>query len=87
MLRRIRAGHQANCRLTVYLQILGPNDKQMLFLPLAHSFAKVLEVVFITPSFDEASPDLADPPPPAPRTFTTTGGRVVRAAPASAAPE
>jgi long-chain acyl-CoA synthetase len=29
------------------LGILGPEDKQMLFLPLAHSFAKVLEVAFI----------------------------------------
>ncbi len=29
------------------LGLLGPTDKQMLFLPLAHSFAKVLEVVFI----------------------------------------
>jgi long-chain acyl-CoA synthetase len=29
------------------LGLLGPGDKQMLFLPLAHSFAKVLEVVFI----------------------------------------
>lgn len=29
------------------LGVLGPNDKQMLFLPLAHSFAKVLEVAFI----------------------------------------
>ena len=29
------------------LGVLGPDDKQMLFLPLAHSFAKVLEVAFI----------------------------------------
>src|SRR6059058_1992870 len=29
------------------LDILGPEDKQMLFLPLAHSFGKVLEVVLI----------------------------------------
>jgi long-chain acyl-CoA synthetase len=32
---------------TADLGLLGPNDKQLLFLPLAHSFAKVLEVVFI----------------------------------------
>jgi len=29
------------------LNLLGPTDKQLLFLPLAHSFAKVLEVAFI----------------------------------------
>jgi long-chain acyl-CoA synthetase len=29
------------------LNILGPDDKQLLFLPLAHSFGKVLEVVSI----------------------------------------
>ncbi|MFL6197288.1 MAG: AMP-dependent synthetase/ligase [Thermoanaerobaculia bacterium] len=29
------------------LGLFGPTDKQLLFLPLAHSFAKVLEVVFI----------------------------------------
>ena len=29
------------------LGVLQPSDKQMLFLPLAHSFAKVLEVAFI----------------------------------------
>jgi long-chain acyl-CoA synthetase len=29
------------------LGVLGAEDKQMLFLPLAHSFAKVLEVAFI----------------------------------------
>ena len=29
------------------LNILGPTDKQLLFLPLAHSFGKVLEVAFI----------------------------------------
>ena len=29
------------------LSILGPTDKQLLFLPLAHSFGKVLEVAFI----------------------------------------
>jgi long-chain acyl-CoA synthetase len=29
------------------LGILGPTDKQLLFLPLAHSFGKVLEVAFI----------------------------------------
>jgi long-chain acyl-CoA synthetase len=29
------------------LSILGPTDKQLLFLPLAHSFGKVLEVLFI----------------------------------------
>jgi long-chain acyl-CoA synthetase len=29
------------------LGVLGEDDKQMLFLPLAHSFAKVLEVAFI----------------------------------------
>jgi long-chain acyl-CoA synthetase len=29
------------------LKIFGPSDKQLLFLPLAHSFAKVLEVAFI----------------------------------------
>jgi long-chain acyl-CoA synthetase len=29
------------------LNILGPTDKQLLFLPLAHSFGKVLEMTFI----------------------------------------
>ncbi|MFL6235281.1 MAG: AMP-dependent synthetase/ligase [Thermoanaerobaculia bacterium] len=29
------------------MKILDPTDKQLLFLPLAHSFAKVLEVLFI----------------------------------------
>jgi long-chain acyl-CoA synthetase len=29
------------------LNILGPTDKQLLFLPLAHSFGKVLEMAFI----------------------------------------
>jgi long-chain acyl-CoA synthetase len=29
------------------VNILGPTDKQLLFLPLAHSFGKVLEVAFI----------------------------------------
>ncbi len=29
------------------VKILGPQDKQLLFLPLAHSFAKVLEVAFL----------------------------------------
>jgi long-chain acyl-CoA synthetase len=29
------------------INVLGPTDKQLLFLPLAHSFAKVLEVAFI----------------------------------------
>ena len=29
------------------MNVLGPQDKQLLFLPLAHSFAKVLEVAFI----------------------------------------
>jgi hypothetical protein len=41
--------------------------------------------VALTPQFfNDASADLAEPPPPAARTFTTTGGRVVRAAPAPA---
>jgi len=29
------------------MNVLGPTDKQLLFLPLAHSFAKVLQVLFI----------------------------------------
>ena len=29
------------------VKVLGPTDRQLLFLPLAHSFAKVLEVAFI----------------------------------------
>lgn len=29
------------------MNVLGPQDKQLLFLPLAHSFAKVLQVAFI----------------------------------------
>jgi long-chain acyl-CoA synthetase len=32
---------------TADLDMLGPTDKQLLFLPLAHSFGKVLEVTFI----------------------------------------
>lgn len=51
-------------------------------------YGETPDPVALTPRFfDEASPDLAEPPPPAPRTFTTTGGRVVRAAPTPAAPE
>jgi long-chain acyl-CoA synthetase len=37
----------AEAEATAKTNILGPSDKQLLFLPLAHSFAKVLEVVFI----------------------------------------
>jgi long-chain acyl-CoA synthetase len=37
----------AEAESTAETNILGPADKQLLFLPLAHSFAKVLEVVFI----------------------------------------
>ena len=37
----------AEAEATAETNILGPSDKQLLFLPLAHSFAKVLEVVFI----------------------------------------
>jgi long-chain acyl-CoA synthetase len=37
----------AEAEATAKTNLLGPSDKQLLFLPLAHSFAKVLEVVFI----------------------------------------
>jgi long-chain acyl-CoA synthetase len=37
----------AEAEATAKTNILNPSDKQLLFLPLAHSFAKVLEVVFI----------------------------------------
>ena len=49
---------------------------------LHRQYGETPDPVTLTPRFfNEASPDLAEPPPPAPRTFTTTGGRVVRAAP------
>jgi long-chain acyl-CoA synthetase len=37
----------AEAEATAEMSILSPGDKQLLFLPLAHSFAKVLEVTFI----------------------------------------
>jgi long-chain acyl-CoA synthetase len=37
----------AEAEATAETNILGPADRQLLFLPLAHSFAKVLQVVFI----------------------------------------
>src|SRR5436305_160946 len=74
------------------LDILGPEDKQMLFLPLAHSFGKVLEVVFIAlgvPTaidgvIDDLLPNLAVVRPTVmagvPRVFEKVYNRVVTGA-------
>ena len=37
----------AEAEACAQMNVLGPTDKQLLFLPLAHSFAKVLQVLFI----------------------------------------
>src|SRR4029078_10633998 len=55
MLRRIRAGHQANCRLTVYLQILGPNDKQ-LWSRFSEAFLTMEDMLTIVRSCDRSKP-------------------------------
>ncbi len=74
------------------LNILGPEDKQMLFLPLAHSFGKVLEVVFIAlgvptaidGNIDDLLPNLAVVKPTVmagvPRVFEKVYNRVVTGA-------
>ena len=74
------------------LNLLGPADQQMLFLPLAHSFGKVLEVVFIAlgvPTaidgvIDDLVPNLAVVRPTVmagvPRVFEKVYNRVVTGA-------
>jgi long-chain acyl-CoA synthetase len=74
------------------LNLLGPTDKQLLFLPLAHSFAKVLEVAFIRTGvptaidgvIDDLVPNLAAVRPTlmagVPRVFEKVYNRVVTGA-------
>jgi long-chain acyl-CoA synthetase len=74
------------------VNVLGPTDKQLLFLPLAHSFAKVLEVAFIRLGvataidgvIDDLVPNLAAVRPTVmagvPRVFEKVYNRVVTGA-------
>ena len=74
------------------VNILGPTDRQLLFLPLAHSFAKVLEVAFIRTGvptaidgvIDDLVPNLAAVRPTimagVPRVFEKVYNRVVTGA-------
>jgi long-chain acyl-CoA synthetase len=74
------------------IALLRPDDKQFLFLPLAHSFAKVLEVAFvgigvptaIDGSIDELADNLAATSPTVmgavPRVFEKVYNRVVTGA-------
>jgi long-chain acyl-CoA synthetase len=68
--------------------ILTPSDKQLLFLPLAHSFAKVLEIAFIrvgTPTaidgdIDSLAANLIALQPTVTKSSTTRSSRVLRRA-------
>jgi hypothetical protein len=52
------------------------------FYSLHRAYGETPDPIPLGPQFFAGGQvDLAEPPPPAPRTFTTTGGRVVRAAP------
>ncbi len=82
----------AEAEATAETNILGPADKQLLFLPLAHSFAKVLEVVFIRSGvptaidgvIDDLVPNLAAVQPTVmggvPRVYEKVYNRVVTGA-------
>ncbi len=77
---------------TEKMNVLGPTDKQLLFLPLAHSFAKVLEITFIRAGvptaidgvIDDLVPNLAAVRPTVmagvPRVFEKVYNRVVTGA-------
>ena len=77
---------------TEKMNVLGPTDRQLLFLPLAHSFAKVLEITFIRAGvptaidgvIDDLVPNLAAVRPTVmagvPRVFEKVYNRVVTGA-------